>query len=285
MPVLSIVIFFFIMELSRALKTALVTGNTDGIGLFTTRKLLEDGYRVFVHGRNKTRVSKTIEELGGASDIKGFVHDLSTTDGARSLVRDIQNECSDGLDLLVNNAGVYEESMTMTNEGLELTFAVNVQAPFIITHGLLPLLRKRAQSRIINVSSISQSDGPSFDVDNLQFQKGGWSSYSSYGMSKRCMAMFSMELASQIAPEEALVVSCDPGTVNTKMLLAGWGQCGIEVGQATNEYHHSTCPFDASRHGLYFVGQQPALVNSDVKVKTNREALWRYLEELTGCKY
>jgi NAD(P)-dependent dehydrogenase (short-subunit alcohol dehydrogenase family) len=269
---------------ARALKTALVTGNTDGIGLFTTRKLLSDGYRVFVHGRSEARVSKTIEELGGGG-IKGFVHDLSTREGARALASDIEKECDDGLDLLINNAGVYEESFTTTKEGLELTFAVNVQAPFIITHALLPLLRKKEGARIINISSISQSDGPTFDIDNLQFQKGGFTSYASYGMSKRSMAMFSMELAKKITTEEALVVSIDPGTVNTKMLLAGWGRCGIEVEDATNEYHHSTCEWDVRRHGQYYVGTRPSVVSGDVKVEANRQALWSYLEELTGCKY
>lgn len=280
----------------KTLKTVLITGSTDGIGLHTAKKLLNTGdFRVLVHGRSATRVQNTVAELrsfeaGQEDKVLGFTRDISTKRGAMGLANDVKSALDaiddfDGkLDVLINNAGVFEEQMTLTEENLELTFAVNVQAPFIITRELLPLLI-HGKSRIINISSISQSDGPNtVDFENLQFQKGGWSSYASYGMSKRLMAMFSLELANRVTEEAGvnapLVVSCDPGTVNTKMLLAGWGACGIDVTSANNEFNLATK--DDVQHGEYYVGPRPSIPHKDVKVEANRKKLWSILQDLAA---
>lgn len=142
--------------------------------------------------------------------------------------------------------GVFEERRKVSADGLEMTFAVshpyaatrsrmlcsevgclllgsrqvNVAAPFLLTGLLLPLLKRRSGSRIVNVSSISQ--GSTVRWDDLQYEKpGSYSEHSAYSLSKLLMAMFSMELAKRVGSRNLPVVSCDPGTVNTKMLLAG----------------------------------------------------------------
>ena len=99
-------------------------------------------------------------EAGQEDKVLGFTRDISTKRGAMGLANDVKSALGaiddfDGkLDVLINNAGVFEEQMTLTEENLELTFAVNVQAPFIITRELLPLLI-HGKSKIINISSIS----------------------------------------------------------------------------------------------------------------------------------
>ena len=150
---------------------------------------------------------------------------------------------------------------------------------------IVPIFEKNKGGKIINISSISQSDGPNtVDFENLQFQKGGWSSYASYGMSKRLMAMFSLELANRVTEEAGanapLVVSCDPGTVNTKMLLAGWGACGIDIASADNEFNLATK--DDVQHGEYYVGSRPSIPHKDVKVEANRKKLWSILQDLAA---
>ena len=146
------------------------------------------------------------------------------------------------LDILINNAGVFQQDKIITQENLESTFAINVAAPFILFCKLLPLIKATPCSRIINVSSISQGDFGRIDLSNLQFEKGGFSSYDSYSLSKLCIAALSHELAQRISPDDALVMSCDPGTVNTKMLAAGWGSCGVEVQNANHEYNLAIVP-------------------------------------------
>lgn len=211
-------------------------------------------------------------------------HDLITLQGAKDLAAEVISKTNNKLDVLINNAGVFQEDFIITPDGLESTFSINVCATFILNALLLPALRNVPQSRIINVSSISQSDIGHIDLDNLQFQKKGtFSSYSSYSLSKLCVAMISHELAMRTRPEEdALVVSCDPGTVNTKMLLAGWGACGIPIQSANDEFTLATMEFDPSKHGKYFVSCRESRCSKDVYGEEKRNALWRKLEEI--CK-
>jgi hypothetical protein len=96
------------------------------------------------------------------------------------------------------------------------------------------------------------------------------------------MAAFSHELAQRISPEEALVLSCDPGTVNTKMLLAGWGECGIEISNADDEFNLATAEFNPANHGKYFVSCRPSRCTRDVYNDSLRTALWNRLEQLTN---
>jgi NAD(P)-dependent dehydrogenase (short-subunit alcohol dehydrogenase family) len=99
-----------------------------------------------------------------------------------------------------------------------------VLAPFILMTQLLP----RISQRIVNVSSISAAG--SLDWSGLDAKMHGkiFSAHSAYSLSKLAVQMFTAELAER-APQLPSTLCLDPGTVNTKMLLAGWGPCGIEV--------------------------------------------------------
>jgi NAD(P)-dependent dehydrogenase (short-subunit alcohol dehydrogenase family) len=101
-----------------------------------------------------------------------------------------------------------------TDDGFEETWAVNVLAPYLLTGLLLPLL----QDRVVNVSSISA--GSSIDWDNLQQEKG-YSDHGAYSLSKLAMQMLTVRMAQLLQPRGLQVACLDPGTVNTKVLLAG----------------------------------------------------------------
>mmetsp|Transcript_10445 Transcript_10445/g.23605 ORF Transcript_10445/g.23605 Transcript_10445/m.23605 type:complete len:97 (-) Transcript_10445:11-301(-) len=79
-------------------------------------------------------------------------------------------------------------------------------------------------------------------------------------------------------------LTCDPGTVNTKMLLAGWGRCGIDVEDADHEEHLATSP--DVRSGVYYVrkGQEgnACSICHDAEARTR---LWDKCAELTGVTY
>lgn len=107
-------------------------------------------------------------------------------------------------------------------DGYEMTWAVNMVAPFLLTSLLLDTIT----DRIINVSSISA--GSHVDWDNLQMEKG-FASHSAYSLSKLGVQLFTAELAPRVAARGIVVNTLDPGTVNTNMLGAGWGMCGIPV--------------------------------------------------------
>jgi NAD(P)-dependent dehydrogenase (short-subunit alcohol dehydrogenase family) len=113
---------------------------------------------------------------------------------------------------------------SVTEDGYEMTWAVNVLAPFILLRHLLPSISQR----IVNVSSISAAG--ELDWRNLDAQMHGkrFSPHSAYSLSKLAVQMFTAELADRALGLPS-TLCLDPGTVNTKMLLAGWGPCGIQV--------------------------------------------------------
>ena len=183
---LIIIIILIIVMKSMSKKIALVTGSTDGIGLHTAKRLANADYKILLHGRNPYRLMKakeSIQKVRSDAEIDVFLYDFINLESAKNLAHDILSKY-DRLDVLINNAGVFEDERIITKDNLESTFAINCASTFILNILLLPLLRRTYQSRIINVSSISQSDIGEIDLSNLQFEKGNFSSYNSYSLSK-----------------------------------------------------------------------------------------------------
>ncbi|CAM9426255.1 unnamed protein product, partial [Choristocarpus tenellus] len=212
-------------------RVYLVTGSTDGIGRHTASLLAAESASVIVHGRTAARVDNTVQSLRketGSDNVQGIVADISSLKGMNSLCDQVL-ATTDRLDCLINNAGVFEHKQHHSDDGVEYTFAVNVLAPYVITSRLLKLLEKAPDSggRVVNVASISAAYSVNFD--NLQFEKGGYSDHAAYSLSKILMIMYNAELARRVASSRVTCNSLDPGTVNTKMLRAGWGSCGIPV--------------------------------------------------------
>ena len=125
------------------------------------------------------------------------------------------------------------------------------------------------------------------DYANLQFEKDGWSSYSSYGLSKLLVLMFTrafrhLNLTGSGSTGTTLI-NMDPGTVNTKMLLAGWGKCGIDVDEATDTFRLATedqfaNPSDVPK---YYVGLKETHPTKQVGEEAECKKLYEYLSSLT----
>ena len=235
----------FALSSSQLRPTALVTGSTDGIGVTTAKNLLSKGYNVIVHGRNPERIKKACQAMQSDSEgglLLSVCSDLETVQGSEQLVREVKALCEKydlTLSVLMNNAGVYAEKLKITADGTEETFAVNVVAPFVITSLLLPILLKQ-KSRIVIASSISQCSSIRH-WDDVNYKKRSYSAHGAYSESKLFDAMLSMEFAERLKEAgfgtDQITCNClDPGTVNTKMLLAGWGACGINVQDALGKH-------------------------------------------------
>ncbi|KAH3744259.1 short chain dehydrogenase reductase family [Pelomyxa schiedti] len=268
-------------------RVFVVTGSTDGIGRHTALRLSLNAPNttVVVHGRSARRVAETVAMLRrevARSGIVGVAIDSVVADFSRLAdVREMAQtliQRYDHIDVLINNAGVFELNRKVSSDGYEMTFAVNVLAPFLLTYLLLAPLSRGSEQRVINVSSISQSS--SIDFDNLQFDHD-YSSYESYGLSKLCNVLLTYFMSTKVHYQ----VNClDPGTVNTKMLRAGWGSCGIEIDRADDEYLLAT---DPSVHvtGKYFVGHcqtTSARVSYDLPTQ---KLLWSKLEAMVGISW
>jgi len=247
-----LVLMIVLVGKSHAFRpTALVTGSTDGIGLTTAKNLARKGFNVIVHGRDANRIESACQAIHSfvgrfsKESVSTFTvkADLSTIQGSRSLAEQVALLCEEHdlrLSVLMNNAGVYSERHITTPDGLELTFAVNVMGPFVITSHLLPTLLKQPKSRIVTASSMSQCYDIN-DWDDLQFSRRAYSAHRAYSESKLFDAMLAAEFAERLqgaglGTDRITSNSLDPGTVNTKMLIAGWGYCGIGVDQALGKH-------------------------------------------------
>jgi NAD(P)-dependent dehydrogenase (short-subunit alcohol dehydrogenase family) len=283
--------------------SALVTGATDGIGLHTARRLAASGRDVLVHGRDRARVRRAVERVreharSKTQRIEGFTADVSSLDDVRALARDVVDARADVM-MLFNNAGVYSTTETRCANGHEMTFAVNALAPYALCGLLLPTLvanarRAGTKASVLNVASISAA--PAIDFDNLRCEKM-FSAHGSYAQSKACVKAFSYELYDKMVRGELAVsgacadvlnvFSCDPGTVNTKMLLAGWGRCGIETYEANDEFTIMVDDVEkngAKHNGAYFVNARPQPRRSEMG-DADQARLWRLLERETGVFY
>src|ERR671933_1106839 len=168
--------------------TILVTGATDGLGRHVALELAERGATVLGHGRDRGRCEATLEEVRrhtGSERSHYYVADLSSLDAVRGLAEQILSE-HQRLDVLVNNAGIISREREETEDGLELTFAVNYLAHFLLTNLLLPLLGDSAPARVVNVASAAQVPIDFGDV----MLKRGYDDMTAYAQSKLAQVMF-----------------------------------------------------------------------------------------------
>jgi NAD(P)-dependent dehydrogenase (short-subunit alcohol dehydrogenase family) len=128
---------------------------------------------------------------------------------------------------LNNNAGVYMFSRQETVDGLEMTFAVNQLAPFLLTNLLLKVLKASAPARIVNVSS-GMHESAKIDMDDLQSKKR-YTFISAYGQSKLALVMFTYELARRLEGTGVTTNCLHPGFVATNIGQSGVGPAGRAV--------------------------------------------------------
>ena len=220
------------------MKIALITGATDGIGLETARQLLRRGWHVLIHGRNKDKAGDiavaVVREIEG-SQATAVWGDLSDMAEVRELSRQVAAR-TPTLDVLINNAGLYERHRRLTVDGLEATMAVNHFAPFLLTRRLLPQLGAAPAARIITVSSIAHQSG-SLDVNDLTLARR-YDAYAAYAASKLANVLFTLELAKRLAGTHITANALHPGVIGTKLLHAAFAITGasVEAGARTSVY-------------------------------------------------
>ena len=209
-------------------RVVLVTGSTDGIGRATARALAAGGMKVILHGRGKGKVdaalAKLAEELPGA-ELEGVSFDLGSQKAVRSGAAQILERLPQ-LHCLVNNAGIFASERAVTDDGVELTFAVNHLGPFLLTELLAPRLVESAAaagipSRVINVTSIAHTRGR-IHIDDLSLASG-WTGYAAYAQSKLANVMHALSLAERHPPSALLAYAVHPGVIATKLLRQGFG--------------------------------------------------------------
>lgn len=265
------------------METVLVTGSTDGIGKETARQLAQKGWRVILHGRSKQRCKKVREEIHertGNSNIEFVCADLAHLADIREMARQVRGRFA-SLNVLINNAGIFESRQKFSSDGIELTFAVNHLAYFLLTGLLLDVLKQNTPARIVNVSSMAHSSQIYFD--NLRGQKH-YSGYEAYAQSKIANILFTFHLAEKLADSGVTVNCLHPGIINTKLLQAGWGMGGAspEQGAKMSVYLASSTEVEKMT-GKYFSDGRIAKPASVANDRSTQEQLWHLSESL--CNY
>ena len=262
--------------------TVLVTGSTDGLGKLTARDLAAAGATVLLHGRDPERGEAAMRELReatGNDKLRYYLADFSSLDEARRLADEIRAD-HDRLDVLINNAGVFAGEQTVTEDGYELTFAVNYLAPFLLTRLLLPLLRASSSSRVVNVASAGQSP-VSFDDPMLERRYDGMRAYA---QSKLALVMFTFDLAEELEGTGVTANCLHPATLmDTKMVFEAFGRASSSVQEGADAtFYLAASPELEGVTGKYFDGKREARADGQAYKKEARDRLRQLSEELTG---
>ena len=204
-------------------RVCLITGASSGIGKATALGLARMGATVLMHGHNVDRSRAALDEVrqkGRNPNVELLLADLSSGAGVRGLAAQVLT-AQKKLDVLINNAGVARMERILTDDGLELTFALNHLAYFQLTALLLGLLKASAPARIVNVAS-SAHYCARLDFDNLQGERHyfGWRAYR---QSKLANVLFTYELARRLEGTGVTANCLHPGTVATNLGGGGKG--------------------------------------------------------------
>jgi len=267
--------------------TVLVTGATDGLGCAVAARLAEQGATLLIHGRDAAKLAATARGLrseSGNDRIRTYLADFSSLAAVRSMASEIEAE-NHRLHVLVNNAGVGSGRPAGTarqesEDGYELRFAVNHLAAFALTVRLLPLLRRSAPARIVNVASAGQY---AIDFDDVMLEQS-YDGTRAYRQSKLAQIMCGFELAERIPADEVTVNSLHPATfMPTKIVLEQHGHSVDTLEEGVEATLRLIAGADVDGvTGRYFNRQVESPADDQAYDVDARRRLWDLSAELTG---
>ena len=204
-------------------RTAVVTGANSGLGLVTSRELARKGAAVVLACRNLEKgeaARKEIEAHAPGAQLELEELDLASLDSVREFAERFKAS-HEGLDLLINNAGVMATPRRSTADGFELQFGTNHLGHFALTGLLIGEMEGREDARVVTLSSNAHKFGR-IAFDNL----GGDRRYfrwRAYGQSKLANLLFALELDRRLRAAGSTVKSlaAHPGYAATNLQFAG----------------------------------------------------------------
>lgn len=278
------------------MKHVLITGGNEGIGKETAIALAQQGAKIIIACRNKSKMAQAIVDIKaatGSEEIYGVQCDLVSFDSVRNFI-DVYRKQFGQLDILINNAGLVATKLQFTQEGYELTIGVNHLGHFLLTKGLINLLEKADEPRIINVSSGAHYRGK-IDFDTFRGEQGAkkYDGMKAYSQSKLANILFTKELARRYP--SICSHSLHPGVVGTAIAEKNDNKTWWKVvwrlfkpimlsparGARTSVYLASS-PEALNTNGRYFDKQKekaPADMANDAELA---KKLWEVSEELVG---
>jgi len=274
-------------------RTCVITGASAGIGRETAAALAAAGARVIGVGRDRARCEAAcagLREQTGNRDIHFEVADLSSQEEVRALACRIAGACR-CVDVLINNAGVFTSTYHASADGIELQFAVNHLAGFLLTRELLPALAASDAARVIGVSSGSHFAGR-IHWDDVGM-RGRYFGLTAYDQSKLAVVLFCGELARRLGPRSRIATfSADPGLVKTDIgakrsgflvraawrLRAGAGMSAAEA--AASIAFLAMEPGAQGATGLYWKERRAVPPSAAAQCREDGRRLWELSERL-----
>jgi NAD(P)-dependent dehydrogenase (short-subunit alcohol dehydrogenase family) len=269
-------------------QTILITGSTDGLGLATAERLKRSGATVLVHGRSEQKLERALSKLGAdrGARVRGLLADLSSLEEVRRLARCVERD-TDRLDVLVNKAGVAAMDGPHTSrDGFELTFAVNYLSHFLLTAELMPLIRRSAPARIVNVASIGQAP---VNLDDPMAEHRDYDGFLAYRESKLAQILFTFELAERLRDAGVDGVTANalhPATLmDTQMVRGSFGRAMSDVEEGVEAISRLVAdPGLDGVSGRYFDQLEEDAPQPQAHDADARRRLWVLSEELVGEK-
>jgi NAD(P)-dependent dehydrogenase (short-subunit alcohol dehydrogenase family) len=268
-------------------KRVVLTGATGGIGLAAARRLAELGAELTIVGRSSTRAQEAAASISRPVDV--LLADLASQYSVRHLADEIAQRYP-SVHVLINNAGAIYASRRLSEDGLELTWAVNHLAPFLLTTLLLDKLRASAPARVITTSSAAHYRAQ-IPFDDLSSERNyGMMGYRRYGESKLANILFTRALARRLAGSGVTANCFHPGFVSTGFNRNnGWFMGSImlighlfarkpEQGADTLVWLADS-PEVSGISGAYFVDRREVRPSPAARDDAAAERLWQVSEE------
>ncbi len=270
-------------------KRVVVTGATSGIGRQVATALAADGADVVLACRDRARAEAVARDIATSTSRPApQVLDLDTSDALSiRAFADRYAERYQGVDVLVNNAGIILPERAVNAAGVELTLATNVLGYYLVATVLCDALPS-SPSRIVNVASTFAF---ALDLDDLQFQRRPYDGMAAYAQSKACDRLLTWALARRLEPQGVAVNATAPGLVletslyraltpDARRALEQYGPRTLADGADTAVWLASSDDA-AGVTGTFF--ERRAEIPCEFRNEEDEERMWQACERLTSA--
>lgn len=265
-----------------------VTGATSGIGRALAQQIARAGGTIVLVGRDEARAEAARVEIASAApsaNVEIQLADLSSQAGVRALAQSLA-AAHPRIAALVNCAGVFSSRRVETPDGLELMFATNHLAPFLLTNLLLPSLRASGAGRVLTVSAPASTR---LDFDDLQGARR-FRALMAFGASKAANLLFTFELARRVAGSGVTANVVHPGLARTDLMRQSPALLRIPIGLLSappERVAERIAPLVldkeyAAANGEFFHRGRPIQPPRSTRDPEVQRRLWQVSEQLTG---
>ena len=273
-------------------KRVVITGPTSGVGKEMAAGLAALGAEVILACRDVKKgdqVAAQIKRHEGAPVPVVMGIDTSSQASIREFAKEFRRKYH-RLDVLINNASGNRGTLPRIEsvDGIELTFATNVLGYFLLTQELLPVLKKSAPARIINVASQFASD---LDLDDLQFERRKFESFKAYAQSKACDRLFTWALARRLKGTGVTANAMTPGLITETRL---YRNAEPELVQRLTQYSGGRTSAQGAETAVW-LASDPKLegvsnkffedreeLECEFRNKRNEEKVWKICQEMVS---